>query len=139
VDARTGLLIRYGGDFVDGVVARASGSFVETVDGQRVLDFTAGQIYATVGHNHPRVVAAIEAACREMLHLNSWMLSEPVLALADPLGRDAARASAPGDVAVDRRRGDRGRVAHGQALRRAMRRLNLVLAKTGSMVTWRLP
>jgi 2,2-dialkylglycine decarboxylase (pyruvate) len=85
VDDRAGLLIRYGGDFVEGVVARASGSFVETVDGQRVLDFTAGQICATVGHNHPRVVAAIEAACREVLHLNSWMLSEPVLALADRL------------------------------------------------------
>ena len=85
MDARAGLLIRYGGDFVDGVVARASGSFVETVDGRRVLDFTAGQICATVGHNHPRVVAAIEAACREVLHLNSWMLSEPVLALADRL------------------------------------------------------
>ena len=85
MDDRAGLLIRYGGDFVEGVVARASGSFVETVDGQRVLDFTAGQICATVGHNHPRVVAAIEAACREVLHLNSWMLSEPVLALADRL------------------------------------------------------
>ena len=85
MDDRAGLLIRYGGDFVDGVVARASGSFVETVDGQRVLDFTAGQICATVGHNHPRVVAAIEAACREVLHLNSWMLSEPVLALGERL------------------------------------------------------
>ena len=85
MDARAELLIRYGGDFVDGVVARASGSFVETVDGQRVLDFTAGQICATVGHNHPRVVAAVEAACRDVLHLNSWMLSEPVLSLAERL------------------------------------------------------
>jgi 2,2-dialkylglycine decarboxylase (pyruvate) len=31
------------------------------------------------------VIAAIEAACREVLHLNSWMLSELVLALADRL------------------------------------------------------
>ena len=31
------------------------------------------------------MIAAIEAACREVLHLNSWMLSEPVLALADRL------------------------------------------------------
>jgi 2,2-dialkylglycine decarboxylase (pyruvate) len=85
VDDRVDLLVRYGGNFVDGVVSRASGSFVETVDGQRVLDFTAGQICATVGHNHPRVVAAIEAACREVIHLNSWMLSEPVLALAERL------------------------------------------------------
>jgi 2,2-dialkylglycine decarboxylase (pyruvate) len=85
VDDRADLLIRYGGEFIDGVVHRASGSFVETVDGQRVLDFTAGQICATVGHNHPRVVAAIEAACRDVVHLNSWMLSEPVLALAERL------------------------------------------------------
>ena len=85
VDDRVGLLVRYGGEFVDGVVCRASGSFVETVDGRRVLDFTAGQICATVGHNHPRVVAAIERACREVVHLNSWMLSEPVLALAQRL------------------------------------------------------
>ena len=85
MDDRADLLIRYGGEFIDGVVQRASGSFVETVDGQRVLDFTAGQICATVGHNHPRVVAAIEAACRDVVHLNSWMLSEPVLALAERL------------------------------------------------------
>jgi 2,2-dialkylglycine decarboxylase (pyruvate) len=85
VDDRADLLVRYGGEFIEGVVRRASGSFVETVDGQRVLDFTAGQICATVGHNHPRVVAAIEAACRDVVHLNSWMLSEPVLALAERL------------------------------------------------------
>jgi 2,2-dialkylglycine decarboxylase (pyruvate) len=85
MDARATLLVRYGGGFVDGVVRRASGSFLEMADGQRVLDFTAGQICATVGHNHPRVVAAIEEACREVVHLNSWMLSEPVLALADRL------------------------------------------------------
>jgi 2,2-dialkylglycine decarboxylase (pyruvate) len=83
MDARESLLIRYGGGFVDGVVRRASGSFLELTDGRRVLDFTAGQICATVGHNHPRVIAAIEGACRDVIHLNSWMLSEPVLALAD--------------------------------------------------------
>jgi 2,2-dialkylglycine decarboxylase (pyruvate) len=82
MDERESLLVRYGGGFVDGVVQRASGSFLELTDGRRVLDFTAGQICATIGHNHPRVVAAIEGACRDVIHLNSWMLSEPVLALA---------------------------------------------------------
>ncbi|MBV9415178.1 MAG: aminotransferase class III-fold pyridoxal phosphate-dependent enzyme, partial [Solirubrobacterales bacterium] len=82
MDSRENLLVRYGGGFVDGVVRRASGSFLELADGRRVLDFTAGQICATIGHNHPRVVAAIEDACRDAMHLNSWMLSEPVLALA---------------------------------------------------------
>src|SRR3954454_22253461 len=85
MDARAELLIRYGGAFAPEVVASASGSFVETVDGRKVLDFTAGQICATIGHNHPRVVAAIEEACRTVLHPNAWTLSEPVLALAERL------------------------------------------------------
>ncbi len=85
MDSRTERLIRYAGDFAPEVIASASGSFVETVDGRRILDFTAGQICATIGHNHPRVVAAIEEACRSVLHLNAWALSEPVLALAERL------------------------------------------------------
>jgi 2,2-dialkylglycine decarboxylase (pyruvate) len=78
-------LIRYGGAFADELVVRASGSFVETASGRRVLDFTAGQICATIGHNHPRVVEAIERACRDVMHLNSWSLSPPVLSLAERL------------------------------------------------------
>ncbi|MEJ3657957.1 aspartate aminotransferase family protein [Actinomycetes bacterium KLBMP 9759] len=78
-------LIRYAGDFMPGVVASASGSFVRMTDGQHVLDFTAGQICATIGHNHPAVIEAIEAACRDVLHLNSWSLSQPVLDLAEKL------------------------------------------------------
>jgi 2,2-dialkylglycine decarboxylase (pyruvate) len=50
-----------------------------------VLDFTSGQICSTLGHNHPRVVEAIKRAADEVIHLNSWMLSEPVLALAERL------------------------------------------------------
>jgi 2,2-dialkylglycine decarboxylase (pyruvate) len=79
------LLIRYGGPFADGLVESASGSWMTLSDGRRVLDFTAGQICATIGHNHPAVVAAIDRACREVLHLNSWALSRPVLALAEHL------------------------------------------------------
>jgi 2,2-dialkylglycine decarboxylase (pyruvate) len=79
------LLIRYGGPFAPGIVKSASGSFLELEDGSRVLDFTAGQICATIGHNHPRVVEAIERACRDVMHLNSWSLSPPVLSLAERL------------------------------------------------------
>jgi 2,2-dialkylglycine decarboxylase (pyruvate) len=78
-------LIRYGGDFWPEPVVRASGSFVETASGRRVLDFTAGQICATIGHNHPRVAAAIRRALDDVIHLNSWMLSPPVLELARAL------------------------------------------------------
>jgi 2,2-dialkylglycine decarboxylase (pyruvate) len=84
-DRRADHLIRYGGAFFDEVIVRAGGSFVETAGGRRVLDFTAGQICATLGHNHPRVAAAIRQALDEVVHLNSWMLSPPVLELADAL------------------------------------------------------
>ena len=50
-----------------------------------MLDFTAGQICATVGHNHPSVTEAIRRSLDDVIHLNSWMLSPPVLDLADAL------------------------------------------------------
>jgi 2,2-dialkylglycine decarboxylase (pyruvate) len=78
-------LIRYGGAFWGETVVRASGSYVETASGRRVLDFTAGQICATIGHNHPRVADAVRRALDEVIHLNSWMLSPPVLELAGAL------------------------------------------------------
>jgi 2,2-dialkylglycine decarboxylase (pyruvate) len=84
-DARERFLIRYAGSFAPFLVARAKGAWVETADGRRVLDFTSGQICSTLGHNHPRIVAAIRGALDEVVHLNSWMLSEPVLALAERL------------------------------------------------------
>jgi 2,2-dialkylglycine decarboxylase (pyruvate) len=85
MDPRQQALIRYAGSFAGYTAKSAAGSFVDTTDGRRILDFTAGQICATIGHNHPRVVAAIEQACREVLHLNAWTLSEPVLTLAERL------------------------------------------------------
>jgi 2,2-dialkylglycine decarboxylase (pyruvate) len=78
-------LIRYGGGFAADLVVRASGSWLETAGGRRVLDFTAGQICATIGHNHPRVTSAIRRSLDEVIHLNSWMLSPAVLQLADAL------------------------------------------------------
>jgi 2,2-dialkylglycine decarboxylase (pyruvate) len=91
-DARERFLIRYAGSFAPFLVARANGAWVETADRRRVLDFTSGQICSTLGHNHPRIVAAIRGALDEVVHLNSWMLSEPVLALAERL----ASLSPPG-------------------------------------------
>jgi 2,2-dialkylglycine decarboxylase (pyruvate) len=84
-DDRERFLIRYAHQFAPFIVARASGAWIETTDGQRILDFTSGQICATIGHNHPRIVAAIQQTLAEVIHLNSWMLSEPVLALAERL------------------------------------------------------
>src|SRR6266487_1775564 len=84
-DQRERFLIRYSRDFAPFTVARASGSWLETTDGQRVLDFTSGQICSTIGHNHPRLVEALQQSLEQVIHLNSWMLSEPVLELAERL------------------------------------------------------
>jgi 2,2-dialkylglycine decarboxylase (pyruvate) len=84
-DERERFLIRYAGGFAPFTVARAEGAWVETTDGRRILDFTSGQICSTLGHNHPRIAAAVRQALDEVVHLNSWMLSEPVLALAERL------------------------------------------------------
>ena len=84
-DQRERFLIRYAGGFAPLVVARASGAWVETTDGRRILDFTSGQICSTVGHNHPRIVGGDPASLDDVVHLNSWMLSEPVLALGERL------------------------------------------------------
>jgi 2,2-dialkylglycine decarboxylase (pyruvate) len=84
-DDRARFLIRYAGGFAPFVIARAEGAWIETAGGRRILDFTSGQICSTLGHNHPRIAAAVGQALEEVIHLNSWMLSEPVLALAQRL------------------------------------------------------
>src|SRR6266567_9242621 len=68
-DKRTDFLIRYAHDFAPFIVARASGSWIETTAGQRILDFTSGQICSTIGHNHPQLVAAVQRSLEEVIHL----------------------------------------------------------------------
>src|SRR3990172_9122011 len=78
-------LIRYAPGFAPFLVERALGSWLWDRDGNRILDFTSGQICSTLGHNHPRITEAVRRSLDEVVHLNSWMLSEPVLALAERL------------------------------------------------------
>ena len=85
VDERARFLIRYAGGFAPEPVVRAEGAWLETASGRRILDFTSGQICSTLGHNHPRITEAVRRSLDEVVHLNSWMLSEPVLALAERL------------------------------------------------------
>lgn len=78
-------LINYGFEFCPELIASAEGATVRDVEGREILDFTSGQMCATLGHNHPEIVAAIEKACREALHLYSGMISVPVVKLAEEL------------------------------------------------------
>ena len=78
-------LIRYGMPFAPSLIAKARGTVLWDTDGREYLDFTSGQMSATLGHNHPRIVEAIQAACEGALHLYSGMLSPPVVALSQRL------------------------------------------------------
>ncbi len=49
-------------------IGRAQGAEVFSVDGRRYLDFFAGAGVLALGHNHPRVVEAVEAQLRKLVH-----------------------------------------------------------------------
>ena len=78
-------LIRYGGSFAPVIAGKAKGSWVHDIDGRAILDFTSGQMCSTLGHSHPEIVAAIQGACNEAIHLFSGMLSPSVIGLAKAL------------------------------------------------------
>ncbi len=84
-------LIRYGGDFFPEVIDRAQGCYVWDSTGKKILDFTSGQMCATVGHSHPNVVAAIKRSCDTALHLFSGMIPRSVVQLADKLAQIVQR------------------------------------------------
>jgi 2,2-dialkylglycine decarboxylase (pyruvate) len=78
-------LIRYGGPFSDLLVERAEGSWLTTEDGRRILDFTSGQMCATLGHGHPAILEALREASGRVVHLFSGFLSRDVTELAREL------------------------------------------------------
>ncbi|MBV8651387.1 MAG: aspartate aminotransferase family protein [Alphaproteobacteria bacterium] len=80
-------LIRYGMPFSPHLVAKARGTLLWDSEGREILDFTSGQMCATLGHNHPSIVEAIREACEGALHLFSGMLSPPVVALSQRLAQ----------------------------------------------------
>ena len=84
-------LIRYGGDVYPEMVERAQGCYVWDATGKKILDFTSGQMCATVGHSHPNIVAAIKKSCDTALHLFSGMIPRSVVQLAEALSRIVPR------------------------------------------------
>ena len=78
-------MIRYIGDFPGFFVTRAAGSYVYDDRGRQILDFTSGQMCATLGHNHPAVVGALRRSCERAIHLFSWLLAPEVVDLCREL------------------------------------------------------
>ncbi|MCP4425752.1 MAG: aspartate aminotransferase family protein [Chloroflexi bacterium] len=78
-------LLHYGRDFLPELIVHAEGSYIFTENGRSIIDFSSGQMCATIGHNHPKIVKAMAIAGQTILHLDSTMLSPDVVALIDRL------------------------------------------------------
>ena len=69
------------------VADRARGSTITDVDGNTFVDFVGGVGVANVGHNHPRVVAAIAEQSERFLHTDFTVVPyEGYIELAERLG-----------------------------------------------------
>jgi 2,2-dialkylglycine decarboxylase (pyruvate) len=87
-------LVRYGGDVFPSLFRSAKGTIVTDSAGREYLDFTSGQMCATIGHNHPAIVEAVNRAGKKAFHFFSGMIPEVVVELAQTLARDWL----PGDI-----------------------------------------
>ncbi|OOG89579.1 4-aminobutyrate--2-oxoglutarate transaminase [Pseudomonas sp. A25(2017)] len=68
------------------VIDRAQGSELWDVDGKRYLDFVGGIGVLNIGHNHPKVVAAVQAQLQKISHACFQVVAyKPYLDLAQRL------------------------------------------------------
>jgi len=72
--ARTGLVLDHG-----------AGARLFAVDGTEYIDFTAGIGVNSLGHGHPKLVAAIAAQAAKIMHVSNYFMTEPSVELADRL------------------------------------------------------
>lgn len=86
--AASEFLVRYGGDTFPNLFRSAKGSVVIDDTGREILDFTSGQMCATIGHNHPAIVQAAHEAGEKAFHMFSGMIPEVVAQLAATMARD---------------------------------------------------
>jgi 4-aminobutyrate aminotransferase len=74
--------------YTDLVVERGSGSWLETIDGERYLDYTSGIGVVNTGHAHPRVSAAIAEQAARVIHAQQNIVyHKPGLELHERLPR----------------------------------------------------
>ena len=74
--------------YTDLVVERGIGSWIETIDGERYLDYTCGIGVTNTGHAHPRVAAAIGEQAGKIIHAQQNILyHKPGLELHERLPR----------------------------------------------------
>jgi 2,2-dialkylglycine decarboxylase (pyruvate) len=94
LQASRDFLVRYGGDTFPNLFTSAKGTIVKDSNGREYLDFTSGQMCATIGHNHPAIVEAVHRAGEKAFHMFSGMIPEVVAELGQTLALDWL----PGDI-----------------------------------------
>ena len=68
--------------------AKAEGTVIEDLDGNRFLDFTGGWGCLNVGHNHPKVLAAVRRQLEHYIHTDFTAVAyEPYVELARRLAQ----------------------------------------------------
>ena len=68
------------------------GSVVRDVNGKEYLDFNSGQMCAVLGHNHPRIVQALQESSETLIHSHMSLYNDREIILASRL----AEISPPG-------------------------------------------
>lgn len=76
-------------------ITRASGIYMYTASGQRILDFNSQLMSVHIGHSHPKVVAAMKQACDGLLFAHPGTATEPRARLSRRLAE-----LTPGDLDV---------------------------------------
>ncbi|RLG39335.1 MAG: acetylornithine transaminase [Candidatus Alkanophagales archaeon] len=69
------------------LIVEGRGVVVKDADGREYVDCVAGIAVNSVGHCHPKVVAAIKAQAERLIHLSNLFYTEPQVALAEKLCR----------------------------------------------------
>jgi 4-aminobutyrate aminotransferase-like enzyme len=78
-------LLVFGSSFMPDVIIKTSGIYLYTASGEKIMDWTSGQMSCLIGHGHPEIVVTLAVHAAELDHLYSGMVSPPVIALAEAL------------------------------------------------------
>ena len=69
------------------ILKEAKGSVVTDVGGKEYLDFNSGEMCAALGHNHPRIAAAVAEAAQTISNSSNTFYSVYEIVLAAKIGR----------------------------------------------------
>jgi 2,2-dialkylglycine decarboxylase (pyruvate) len=75
------------GEFTGPIFEKGKDSVVWDVNGKAFLDFNSGQMCSALGHNHPKIVEAIEKSCRTLIHSSSMYFNTQEIELATRLAQ----------------------------------------------------